>query len=139
MFNKILIAADGSDHSIRSAEKALHLGEQNPQAHFTVVYAIDGQTSKEDILHHYDQSIVLEKRRQRLEPIINLLEQKDVAYMVEFIHGEPGPAIVEFANKGDYDLIVVGSRGLNALQEMVLGSVSHKIAKRVLAPVMIVK
>lgn len=41
MFNKILIAADGSAHSIRCAEKALHLAEQNPNAHFTVVYAID--------------------------------------------------------------------------------------------------
>jgi nucleotide-binding universal stress UspA family protein len=98
-----------------------------------------GQTSKEDILHHYDKTIVDEKRRQRLEPIKNILLQKGAAHKFEFIHGEPGPSIVDFANKGDYDLIVVGSRGLNALQEMVLGSVSHKIHKRVLVPVMIVK
>lgn len=80
-----------------------------------------------------------EKRRQRLEPIKNILLQKGAAHKFEFIHGEPGPSIVDFTNKGDYDLIVVGSRGLNALQEMVLGSVSHKIHKRVLVPVMIVK
>lgn len=35
--------------------------------------------------------------------------------------------------------VLVGSRGLNSVQEMVLGSVSHKIAKRVQCPVLIVK
>ena len=39
----------------------------------------------------------------------------------------------------DIDLVIAGSRGLNTLQEMVLGSVSHKIAKRVKCPVMIIK
>jgi nucleotide-binding universal stress UspA family protein len=134
-----LIAADGSDHSIRCAKKAIHLAEQNPDAEFTVVYAIDGQTSKEDILHHYEKSVVEEKRKRRLEPIKNLLKEKDLSYEIKFLHGEPGPAIVDYANKGNYDIVVVGSRGLNALQEMVLGSVSHKIAKRVKVPVMIVK
>ncbi|WP_256592904.1 universal stress protein [Pseudomonas sp. 2822-17] len=43
------------------------------------------------------------------------------------------------ANNGEYDIVIIGSRGLNPFQEMVLGSVSHKIAKRVECPVLIVK
>nr|WP_259337888.1 universal stress protein [Staphylococcus devriesei] len=35
--------------------------------------------------------------------------------------------------------IILGTRGLNSLQEMVLGSVSHKLAKRAQIPVIIVK
>ncbi|KAF0816003.1 MULTISPECIES: universal stress protein [unclassified Cytobacillus] len=139
MFKKILMAADGSDHSIRAAAKAVQLAEQNPDSEVTVVYAVDGQTSKEDILHHFDKSIVDQVRKKRLEPIESLLKEKDILYEIKILQGEPGPAIVEFANKGDYDVAVVGSRGLNTLQEMVLGSVSHKIAKRVKAPVLIVK
>ncbi|MGB8270820.1 MAG: universal stress protein, partial [Priestia megaterium] len=41
--------------------------------------------------------------------------------------------------KNNFNLVVIGSRGLNSLQEMVLGSVSHKVAKRVHCPVMIIK
>nr|WP_251025836.1 universal stress protein [Bacillus sp. ISL-47] len=134
-----MIAADGSDHSIRSAKKAIYLAEQNPDAEITIVYAIDGQKSKEDILHHFDKSVVDEVRKRRLEPIENILKEKNLSYEIKFLQGEPGPAIVEYANQRDFDIVVVGSRGLNALQEMVLGSVSHKIAKRVKAPVMIVK
>ncbi|MGV3266422.1 universal stress protein [Cytobacillus pseudoceanisediminis] len=139
MFKKILIAADGSDHSIRAAAKAIQLAEQNPDSEITVVYAVDGQTSKEDILHHFDKSIVDQVRKKRLEPIENLLKEKGISYEIKILQGEPGPAIVELSNKMDFDVAVVGSRGLNTLQEMVLGSVSHKIAKRVKAPVLIVK
>lgn len=58
---------------------------------------------------------------------------------MKIFHGEPGPAIVEFTNNNSYDLLVIGSRGLNAFQEMVLGSVSHKVVKRANCPVMVVK
>jgi nucleotide-binding universal stress UspA family protein len=139
MFNKILVAADGSEHSIRCFEKSLHIIEGNPNANITVIYVVDGQKSKEDILHHYDRTVVEETRKKRLAPIEHILREKEISYQIEILHGEPGPTIVEYANAKSFDLIVVGSRGLNSLQEMVLGSVSHKVAKRAKAPVMIVK
>ncbi|MUV37968.1 TRAP-T-associated universal stress protein TeaD [Lentibacillus sp. JNUCC-1] len=66
-------------------------------------------------------------------------QEYDVTYDLTFLHGEPGPTIVKHANKNEYDVVIIGSRGLNTLQEMVLGSVSHKVAKRVDCPVLIVK
>ncbi len=39
------------------------------------------------------------------------------------LRGEPGPALVRFVNKHDYDCVIIGSRGLNPFQSMVLGSV----------------
>lgn len=113
----------------------MKLVEQNPKAEITVVYVIDGQTSKADILHHYDKEVVEETRKRRLTSIEDLLRGKNISYEVKILHGEPGPVIVEYANQRDFDIVVVGSRGLNTLQEMVLG----KVAKRVKVPVMIVK
>lgn len=139
MFRKILLAADGSDHSVRASKKAAELAKLNGVNEITVVYVIDGQTSKEDVLHNQDRAVVEEKRKRRLQPVTDLLDSEDLHYKLERLHGEPGPAIVEFANKNEFDIVVVGSRGLNGLQEMVLGSVSHKVAKRVKAPVLIVK
>ncbi|HAQ07221.1 MAG TPA: universal stress protein [Bacillus bacterium] len=139
MFKKILLAADGSDHSVRASKKAAELAKLGGVSEITVVYVIDGQTSKEDVLHNQDRAVVEEKRKRRLHPVTDLLDREGLHYKLEKLHGEPGPAIVEFANKNGFDLVVVGSRGLNGLQEMVLGSVSHKVAKRVKAPVLIVK
>jgi nucleotide-binding universal stress UspA family protein len=139
MFKRILLASDGSDHSVRAAKKAAELAKLNPDSEITVVYVIDGQTSKEDVLHNPDRSVVEEKRKMRLQPVTSLLNSENLNFKLEKLLGEPGPAIVDFANKNEFDVVVVGSRGLNGLQEMVLGSVSHKVAKRVKAPVMIVK
>jgi nucleotide-binding universal stress UspA family protein len=139
MFKNILLAADGSIHSQRAAEKAVQLALLQTGSIITVVYVIDGQTSKEDLLHHYDKSVVQEKRRKRLESVELLLNQNHINYEMKHLHGEPGPTIVDFANQNQFDIVVLGSRGLNTLQEMVLGSVSHKVAKRVKAPVLLVK
>ena len=47
--------------------------------------------------------------------------------------------MVEVSNSGEYQAIILGTRGLNSFQKMVLGSVSHKVAKRSQIPVIIVK
>ncbi|RFU62047.1 universal stress protein [Peribacillus glennii] len=138
MFRKILLAADGSHHALRAAEKAAEMATMN-EAGITVLYVVDSSTSKTDILLEGDRGAVNDRRRQRLAPIENLLNEKDVTHQVKILKGDPGPTIVEYVNQNGYDLVVIGSRGLNSLQEMVLGSVSHKVAKRVQCPVMIVK
>ena len=37
------------------------------------------------------------------------------------------------------DMLVMGNRGLNAIQELVMGSVSHKVVQHSTVPVLIVK
>jgi nucleotide-binding universal stress UspA family protein len=136
--NKILLPSDGSEHSIRSAEKAIELATLY-DAQIDVLYVVDGSTSKKDVLQNTDKFVIEKRRKERLKPIEERLNQAGIMYKTHTLHGEPGPTIVDFANKGDYEYVVLGSRGLNKLQTMVLGSVSHKVAKRVDKPVMIVK
>lgn len=139
MFDRILLASDGSAHAAHAAKHAVNLAELQPDSKITVVYCIDGSTSKADVLHEENHTVLLEKRKTRIQSTEKVLKESGVVYEVEVIKGDPGPKIVEYANERLYDVVVIGSRGLNGLQEMVLGSVSHKVAKRVNCPVMIVK
>jgi nucleotide-binding universal stress UspA family protein len=68
-----------------------------------------------------------------------MAKESGVNYELKVLHGLPGPTIVDYANKNQIDIVIIGSRGLNTLQEFVLGSVSHKVAKRANCPVLIVK
>ena len=77
--------------------------------------------------------------REYLAPFEDIFHQANVRVKSVIIHGAPGPAIVSHANEHPYDLVIIGSRGLNPVQEFVLGSVSHKVAKRVKAPVLVIK
>ncbi|WP_100400691.1 universal stress protein [Bacillus sp. FJAT-44742] len=139
MYKKILLAADGSENAVRSARHALGIRAGHKDSHIDIIYVIDGEKAKSEVIHFGDTAVIEKKRKERLKPIIEMFEEENVSYDIHLKHGEPGPSIVEFANEGNYDCVVIGSRGLNKLQSMVLGSVSHKVAKRVQSPVMIVK
>ncbi|UFT98269.1 universal stress protein [Radiobacillus kanasensis] len=139
MFSKILLASDGSAHALRAADKTIALAEHNPSAHVHVLYVVDSTKSKYDVLHHSNSIEIDLKRKEKLEMTEQKLKKAGISYEIQILHGEPGPEIVKYANSHDADICVIGSRGLNSLQEMVLGSVSHKVAKRVNCPVMIVK
>lgn len=139
MFSKILIASDGSKYAVKAAEQAAYIASYNPNAKLEIVYVIDPSTSKSDVIHNGVQEKIDIERKNRVKETEQKVIDKGQDYKITMLHGEPGPTIVDYANKNNFDLVVIGSRGLNSLQEMVLGSVSHKVAKRVECPVLIVK
>ncbi|SHF70964.1 universal stress protein [Ornithinibacillus halophilus] len=138
MFHKILFAADGSEHSIRAGEKAFELASYNKDSKVDILYVVDPKQSKGEVLNNWgkDTNVI---RKEKLELIVQKAKHSKTNFEVVFLHGDPGPTIVDYANKNKMDIVVIGSRGLNAFQEMVLGSVSHKVAKRANCPVMIIK
>ncbi|MFD1706069.1 universal stress protein [Siminovitchia sediminis] len=138
MSNRMLLAIDGSEHSLRAAKEAIKLALLT-RSIVDIVLVADFAKTKSEVLHTKNREDLAMIRRKRLRPAEELLEAKGISYQTHILHGDPGPAIVEFANQGDFDMVVIGSRGLNKLQEMVLGSVSHKVMKRVNCPVLIVK
>lgn len=54
-------------------------------------------------------------------------------------HGEPGEAIVDYAEKNKVDVVVVGSRGLGAIKRAFLGSTADYVTHHLKCPVLIVK
>ncbi|AIK36476.1 MULTISPECIES: universal stress protein [Bacillus] len=140
MYKQIILACDGSEHAIRAAKHAVHISTLSKEVTVEVVYVVDSRTAKSDIIQGQTNiETISASRKDRLKEIEILLQQEGVSYKITILHGDPGNTLVQYVNTGDIDLVIVGSRGLNTLQEMVLGSVSHKIAKRVKCPVMIVK
>ncbi|MCG7336756.1 universal stress protein [Sporosarcina sp. ACRSM] len=139
MYNRILVAVDGSENSRRAAEHAAMLAALSPDTSVEILYVLDFERARTDALHYTSSDDLHTDRKKKLAPIEGAFEQRKIEYQLVIKHGEPGPTIVSFANRGGFDLVVIGSRGLNSFQEMVLGSVSHKVAKRVTAPVLIVK
>lgn len=138
MYKRILLAVDGSDHSLRATGQAAALAKAMDGA-VEIAYVADFSKSKNAVLHSRGRSELDLQRRKQLLPAEELLKNEQVPFEVNILHGDPGPAIVSHANAHAFDLVILGSRGLNPLQEMMLGSVSHKVLKRTECPVMIVK
>lgn len=138
MYKHIVLAADGSENALRAAGHAADLAKLG-DGKIEIVYVADFKRAKYEVLHAESNEALEYERRQQVRPVEELFLAKGIPYEVKILHGEPGPTIVDYVNQQQADLVVLGSRGLNALQEMVLGSVSHKVVKRVKAPVLVVK
>ena len=141
MFSKIILAADGSDHSVRAAQKAIALAKISEHPEIELLHVVSGNTSKTDVLHHGDSDSATRKRLKELEPIVNMIEAENIPVSIEMITASSNVAesIIKHVNDVNPDVLVLGSRGLSSVQTMVLGSVSHKVMKYVKAPVMMVK
>jgi nucleotide-binding universal stress UspA family protein len=139
MYQKILLATDGSEHSKRAAENAIHIAKCSSGSKIEIVYVADPDKAKSETLSHWNSANLGEGKKRRLAEVEKLAKESGVQYEIIILDGDPGPCIVDYANKNLADIVIIGSRGLNVLQEFVLGSVSHKVAKRAACPVLIVK
>ena len=85
---------------------------------------------------HLDPSEV-ERRRNDLEEAKSTLSERGIDAETIEAQGDPGDVIVRAAE--DADLVVVGSRGLNPIQRLLLGSVSSKVVHRAECDVLVVR
>ncbi|WP_336511525.1 universal stress protein [Alteribacter salitolerans] len=104
-----------------------------------LLYVVDGNKSKSDVLKYGDSDTASFKRKEMLQKYEAKLFNKGVNYETKILHGSPAETIIEHANDGEYDCLVMGSRGRNEFQTFILGGVSHKVMKHVKSPVMLVK
>ncbi|MCT1903613.1 universal stress protein [Oceanobacillus sojae] len=139
MYKHILLASDGSENAVRAAKEAVKLASYDKESIIDVTYVIDFEKSKTDVLHSNSSEEIDVERRKKNSKVIQYLQDVNANFKTTILRGKPGPEIVKYADDQKVDIIVIGSRGLNTLQEMVLGSVSHKVMKRAHCPALIVK
>jgi len=136
---KIAVAIDGSENALRAAKHAITLAEYLPEAHLEVIYVSDYDKAKDErLLSQSPESLTL-KRGQKMHQILELAKDVGVKTKITMLKGNPSQEIIKYVNSEEIAQLVIGSRGLNTFQEMVLGSVSHKVMKHVNCPITIVK
>ena len=139
MYQRILLAVDGSDNAFRAAQEAIKLAKLSETSTIDIVYVVNVDKIKNELLLEGSIDNMELARQRKIAPVEQALKEANISYQTTILKGYPGPDIVRYANEQQIDLVVIGSRGLNSLQEMVLGSVSHKVMKRVQCPALIVK
>lgn len=77
--------------------------------------------------------------REAVRPACSLLESADVPHAVHLEHGELAETIEAIARRHECDLIVMGTRGMGAVGNLVLGSVATGVIHFADRPVTLVK
>lgn len=142
---KILLTTDGSEHSysaIKHAVKLLNLHEkelyivsvkENPEL-LPLEAALD-KNWLEDI--DKQQKIHAAKAINKAKAF---LEKSELTIKSEAIlTGNPAQKIIDFAEKEEIDLIVMGARSKTDLSALLLGSVSKRVLENVHSSVVIIR
>lgn len=138
MIKKILLPVDGSSFSEKAGEYAINLAK-GFNAELIAIHVMQvGATQKLE-----SESIESIKLKQA-ETCFSSLKEKasDVSLDMEtkiLVSRSIADAILEEAKDGDYDIIVIASRGLGGLKKLVLGSVTEGILQKSTVPVLVVR
>ncbi|REH91220.1 universal stress protein, partial [Staphylococcus felis] len=133
MHKNILLAVDTDLKHAKALQEIVKLnGEGTIVTLLNVISEQDAQASVK-MGTHVDE---LKKIRQnKMAPTRETLEDNHITYEEVIERGNPKQIIVDYANSGRYDIVVLSNRKAEDSKKFVLGSVSHKVAKRAKIPV----
>lgn len=126
---KILVAVDGSDGADRALGMAQAIAAPSAETHVDLVYVVpiplldDNQAANFksilDMMVADGRDLLAEAR----EKVPEIADRTDTLIITGT---NPATEIIKLIEKGEYDLMVIGSRGLSGIKAY-LGSVSHKV------------
>jgi nucleotide-binding universal stress UspA family protein len=139
MFENILLAFDGSPHSVRAAQTAAEIARCHPGLlRIVVTYdripAYLGEPNMQVII-----TAQLEDAETQMKKAQEIVGEIPGELSTEILEGPTAEAILQIAETRKCDLIVMGSRGLGSLAGLLLGSQSQKVVSHATCPVLIVR
>ena len=143
MFDKILLATDGSKTALKAARIANDYLAQGIAKKVTVLHIVNPVVNayyNPELNSGIFEQIKTELQKKGEEVVEKTKEVFDSGANVEGVvkFGEGAAAICDFAADG-YELIIIGSRGMNPISNLVLGSVSTRVIQYAPCPVLVVK
>ncbi|MCL1901877.1 MAG: universal stress protein [Firmicutes bacterium] len=139
--SKILVAYDESEIAGRALDKAAEIAKTDAAIEMDIIHIIDIP-----IISGIDQFVaqsIADNFKDHGKEVLN----KAMGYMKNFpnkcetflLEGKAAPNIIlSHCKEHKCDLIIMGSRGLSGIKEL-LGSVSHTVIQQSPVPVLIVK
>ncbi|MFB2150872.1 universal stress protein [Staphylococcus aureus] len=137
MYKNILLGVDTQLKNEKALKEVSKLAGEGTVV--TVLNAISEQDAQASIKAGVHLNKLTEERSKRLEKTRKALEDYGIDDDQIIVRGNAKEELLKHANSGKYEIVVLSNRKAEDKKKFVLGSVSHKVAKRATIPVLIVK
>ena len=137
MFERILLAVDGSEHSIKAIPVAGDLARRYGGEVIVL------HVREHEITWGADIDVeTADEARSLVDGVVRQLKDSDTNVRGEVVRvplGQTPRAILDMAHEEDVGLIVMGTRGLSDWGRLLMGSVAHKVVHLAEVPVLVVR
>ena len=140
MFERILIATDGSENSERAAKFGIELAKL-AGGKLIAMYVADISRMAhlpDDMLLFSIRELLIKEGNEAVEFIEKLAIEGGVTCDKVVAEGIPSDEILDYASAEGMCIIVLGNVGRTGLDKFLLGSVAEKIVRNSKIPVLIV-
>jgi nucleotide-binding universal stress UspA family protein len=139
---KILVAVDGSSFTKRMLGYLTAHDEWLGGAHaYTLLHVVPGLPPRAAAVVAKDtvDSYYRDEAEKVFKPLRAFFGKRGLAADFRLRHGHAGDVIAQEAEKGRFDLVMLGSHGHGALASLVLGSTANRVVSRCGVPVLLVR
>jgi nucleotide-binding universal stress UspA family protein len=137
MFRSILVAVDGSRAATAALKKAIELASRSGARLTLISVAVPPRRLGWPYFVPYPTDEQLAREAQEAADRAAALVPADVPVSTVVRSGPAAQAILERAEQGEHDLVVMGSRGLGMSGSLLLRSVSRAVLERSRVPVLV--
>ena len=139
MFSRILVAVDGSESAKKAFVKSVFLAQKCNSKLYVVHIVLDWEYGGDSAATFELIEELRAKGMELLEKCKKQALQNNVQVETILEQGDYAHEIIEVAKRNDCELIIMGSRGMSPIKELMLGSVSLKVMHHAACPVMVVR
>ncbi len=144
MFKKIMVATDGSQTSIRTAELAVDLARLSGGS-IIAIYVVDiyrlahlpGYAAFPSLSSRL-MELMQREGELAISEVENMACDAGVPFSSIIAEGDPSQEIIKRSHKSGADLLVLGRIGRSDLEKILLGCVAEKVVRHSKIPVLIV-
>lgn len=139
MFQRILFPTDGSSEAEEALEDAIAFAKKY-EADLHVLYVVDTyEKSWQESVVEEVIDIAKEEGNQALDRVVKQVEREGVTVRKTLTrNNRPEDAILDYAEKQEIDLIVMGTHGRSGFKRLFLGSTTERVMRRTDLPVLAV-
>jgi nucleotide-binding universal stress UspA family protein len=139
LFERIVLATDGSKNSTSAVTEALRIGKESG-SQVLVVSVIDSRALS-SVSPEIQVAGSIDRMQAEAERIVNEVTRLGSGQNVQatILYGNPANEIIKFSHSRNADLIVVGTRGKTGIERLFLGSVAEGVVREAPCPVLVVK
>ena len=139
VFTRIFVPTDGTEASLRGLEIAAQLAAAyHSELVVITVVSVPDWLARQNMEQGAIEDYVEGNARKSLEQPLGLLRLQGVGAEVRVVVGPAAESIVLEIEKSGADLVVMGRRGRDQPKDLLLGSVSDRVARHVKVPILLV-